>query len=64
MGALSSYHSICHRIVQVIFERTLSGDNSIETLRSLPDAGTTSFFAKPVNVGRLIEFLSESLKRK
>lgn len=35
----------------------LSGDNSIDTLRSLPKAGATYFFAKPVNGSRLIEQL-------
>jgi DNA-binding response OmpR family regulator len=39
----------------------LSGDNSIETLRALPDAGATSFFAKPVNAARLIAHLTEWL---
>jgi DNA-binding response OmpR family regulator len=37
----------------------LSGDNSMDTLRALPDAGATCFFAKPVNGGRLIEHLKE-----
>jgi CheY-like chemotaxis protein len=39
----------------------ISGDNSIETLRALPDAGATSFFAKPVNAARLIEHLKQGL---
>jgi DNA-binding response OmpR family regulator len=37
----------------------LSGDNSMDTLRALPDAGATCFFAKPVSAGRLIEHLKE-----
>jgi DNA-binding response OmpR family regulator len=37
----------------------LSGDNSIETLRALPDAGATYFFAKPVNSALLIGKLKE-----
>jgi DNA-binding response OmpR family regulator len=37
----------------------LSGDNSIETLRALPDAGATYFFAKPVNTGMLMSKLKE-----
>ena len=32
----------------------LSGDNSMQTIRALPDAGATYFFAKPVNTGMLI----------
>ena len=37
----------------------LSGDNSIETIRALPDAGATYFVAKPVNGTRLVEQLKE-----
>lgn len=37
----------------------LSGDNSIDTLRALPEAGATYFFAKPVNGVRLIEQLKD-----
>jgi CheY-like chemotaxis protein len=37
----------------------LSGDNSMETIRSLPHTGATYFFAKPVNAVRLIEQLKE-----
>ncbi len=37
----------------------LSGDNSMETIRALPDAGATYFFAKPVNTGMLISRLKE-----
>ena len=37
----------------------LSGDNSIDTLRALPDAGATYFFAKPVNGARLVEQMKE-----
>lgn len=37
----------------------LSGDTSMETLRSLPDAGATHFFSKPVNTGMLIGRLRE-----
>lgn len=39
----------------------LSADNSIETIRALPDAGATTFFAKPVNAARLIDHLNEWL---
>ena len=42
----------------------LSGDHSIETIRALPDAGATCFFAKPVNGARLIEHLEEWLAIK
>ena len=35
----------------------LSGDNTIQTIRALPDAGATYFFAKPVNTGMLISQL-------
>ena len=35
----------------------LSGDNSIQTLRALPDAGASYFFAKPVRADELIERL-------
>jgi CheY-like chemotaxis protein len=37
----------------------LSGDNSMETIRSLPQTGATYFFSKPVNAVRLIEQLKE-----
>jgi CheY-like chemotaxis protein len=37
----------------------LSGDNSIQTIRALPDAGATYFFAKPVNTGMLIGQLKD-----
>jgi DNA-binding response OmpR family regulator len=37
----------------------LSGDNSIETIRKLPDAKATYFFAKPVNTSMLISRLKE-----
>jgi CheY-like chemotaxis protein len=37
----------------------LSGDNSMETIRSLPHTGATYFFSKPVNAVRLIEQLKE-----
>ncbi len=42
----------------------LSGDNSMETIRALPDAGATHFFAKPVNGGRLIEQLKQWIAEK
>jgi len=34
-----------------------SGDTSIDTLRSLPDAGATLFLSKPINATRLLEYL-------
>ncbi len=37
----------------------LSGDNSMQTIRALPDAGATYFFAKPVNTGMLIGQLKQ-----
>ena len=37
----------------------LSGDNSMQTIRALPDAGATYFFAKPVNTAMLIAQLRE-----
>ena len=37
----------------------LSGDKSIDTIRQLPDAGATYFFAKPVNADVLIQRLME-----
>ncbi len=37
----------------------LSGDNSMETIRSLPDAGATYFFSKPVNTAMLVAKLRE-----
>lgn len=37
----------------------LSGDNSIDTIRQLPDAGATYFFAKPVNADILIQRIKE-----
>jgi response regulator NasT len=39
-----------------------SGDSSIDTLRSLPDAGATFFLSKPVNVPHLIESLRQYAK--
>jgi two-component system sensor histidine kinase RpfC len=36
-----------------------SGDNSMDTLRALPDAGVTCFMSKPVNVSRLLECLRQ-----
>ena len=39
----------------------VSGDNSIETLRALPEAGATYFFSKPVNPVHLIQRLKEAL---
>ena len=41
----------------------LSGDNSMQTIRALPDAGATYFFAKPVNTGMLIGQLKEWTQR-
>jgi DNA-binding response OmpR family regulator len=35
----------------------LSGDTSMETLKSLPYVGATYFFSKPVNSGQLIDKL-------
>jgi CheY-like chemotaxis protein len=35
----------------------LSGDNSLDTLRALPDAGATYFFSKPINATHLLENL-------
>ncbi len=40
----------------------LSGDNSMETIRALPNAGATHFFAKPVSATMLIDFIKEQLK--
>jgi two-component system sensor histidine kinase RpfC len=37
----------------------LSGDHSMDTIRALPDAGATYFYAKPVNTGMLIRQLRE-----
>jgi len=37
----------------------LSGDNSMETIRALPDAGATYFFSKPVNAEILVERLKQ-----
>ncbi len=41
----------------------LSGDNSMQTIRALPDAGATYFFAKPVNTGMLISQLTHWTQR-
>ena len=35
----------------------LSGDNSMETIRALPDAGATYFYAKPISTTLLIQQL-------
>jgi len=37
----------------------VSGDTSMETLNSLPHAGATYFFSKPVNSAALVERLKE-----
>ena len=37
----------------------VSGDTSMETLKSLPHVGATYFFSKPVNSGQLIERLKD-----
>jgi two-component system sensor histidine kinase RpfC len=37
-----------------------SGDNSLETLRALPDAGATLFLSKPINASRLMQYLRET----
>jgi two-component system sensor histidine kinase/response regulator len=37
----------------------LSGDHSMQTIRALPEAGATYFYAKPVNTGMLIRQLRE-----
>jgi DNA-binding response OmpR family regulator len=37
----------------------LSGDNSMETIRALPEAGATHFFSKPVNATALVEHLRQ-----
>ncbi len=37
----------------------VSGDTSMETLKSLPHVGATYFFSKPVNSGMLVERLKE-----
>lgn len=37
----------------------LSGDTSLETLKTLPHVGVTYFFSKPVNVQHLLERLRE-----
>ena len=42
----------------------LSGDHSMETIRALPEAGATYFFAKPVNGASLIEHLENWLEIK
>ncbi len=39
-----------------------SGDSSIDTLRSLPEAGATIFISKPVNVPHLVESLRQYVK--
>ena len=40
----------------------VSGDTSMETLKSLPHVGATYFFSKPVNSGMLIERLKELIQ--
>jgi CheY-like chemotaxis protein len=40
----------------------LSGDNSMDTIRALPNAGATYFFSKPVNTGMLMGKLREWTK--
>jgi CheY-like chemotaxis protein len=39
----------------------LSGDNSMETIRALPDAGATYFYAKPISTTLLIKQLKDWL---
>ncbi|HEV2293016.1 MAG TPA: response regulator [Tepidisphaeraceae bacterium] len=40
----------------------MSGDTSIDTIRSLPNAGATYFFPKPVNSSALIERLTDLIE--
>ena len=42
----------------------VSGDTSMETLKSLPHVGATYFFSKPVNSGMLIERIRELIGDK
>ncbi len=42
----------------------LSGDTSIDTLRTLPQVGATYFFSKPVNISTLLTFLKECDARR
>jgi CheY-like chemotaxis protein len=42
----------------------MSGDSSIETLRALPDAGTTLFLSKPVNATVLLDYLRNATAGK
>jgi CheY-like chemotaxis protein len=61
INGLTLSHELRERLGPKVPIVILSGDNSIETLRALPEAGATSFFAKPVNAARLIEHLNEWL---
>ena len=41
----------------------VSGDTSMETLKSLSHVGATYFFSKPINSGMLVERIRDLLKR-
>jgi CheY-like chemotaxis protein len=41
-----------------------SGDSSIETLRALPEAGTTLFLSKPINATVLLDYLRNATAGK
>ena len=42
----------------------VSGDTSMETIKSLPHVGATHFFSKPVNANVLVERLKELVARR
>jgi CheY-like chemotaxis protein len=41
----------------------VSGDSSMETLRELPDCGTTLFLSKPVNATVLLDYLRSATSK-
>jgi DNA-binding response OmpR family regulator len=59
MNGLALTRKLRETLAQKVPIIILSGDNSIQTIRALPDAGATYFFAKPVNTGMLISRLKE-----
>ena len=54
MNGLELSQTLRHRIGPTAPIIILSGDVSMQTIRALPDAGATYFFAKPVDTGMLI----------
>lgn len=63
INGLDLSHTLREKLGPAVPIVVLSGDNSMDTLRALPQAGATHFFAKPVNAAMLIERLKQWMGR-